>query len=51
MTSPILQTNWQASFTNGDNITGLNWIHPEVIKLRRKTSYQKVRAKTGLKKS
>ena len=38
MTSPILQTNWQASFTSGDDVVGLNLIHPEVIKLLHVTS-------------
>ena len=31
--APILQTTWKASFTNGDDVIGLNSIHPDVIKL------------------
>ena len=38
MTSPVffaptLQTTWKASFANGNDVVGLNLIHPEVIKL------------------
>ena len=31
--APTLQTTWKASFSNGDDVVGLNLIHPEVTKL------------------
>ena len=31
--APSLQITWKASFANGDDVVGLNLIHPEVIKL------------------
>ena len=36
--APILQTNWLASFINGNDVVGLNLIHPEVVKLLQVTS-------------
>ena len=47
MTSPVfltpsLQTTWKASFANGDDVVGLNLIHPEVIKLLKVNSKDKL---------
>ena len=36
--TPTLQTIWKDTFTNGDDVVGLNLIHPEVIKLLQVTS-------------
>ena len=36
--TPVLQTTWKDNFTNGDDVVGLNLIHPQVVKLLQVTS-------------